>query len=319
MNQGGLRRHSGANAAQAALLLLTMMLLAGGLAWLLGGPLLLLVAVGLVGLSFLGAGRLAPAVILRAYRARPITAAEAPQLAEVVRTLARRADLPRTPELWYLPSDVMNAFAVGLPDRSAIALSDGVLRRLSLREVAAVLAHETSHIAHLDTRLLGFADVTTRVTSRVSQLGLLLAVVTLPMQLMGLARFPLLLVALLLAAPLLSTLAQLALSRTREFDADLRAARLLGDPRPLASALHKMEVWNGSVLQRLRHLLPGGRLPEPSLLRSHPPTHERIERLLNLASPNRPARVPWPATPTPRDLVAREPIRPRWHRTTTWF
>jgi heat shock protein HtpX len=130
---------------------------------------------------------------------------------------------------------------------------------------------------------------------------------------------PWLTVLLLLLAPAVSTLAQLALSRTREYDADLEAAHLLGDPRPLASALRKMERWNDSLKDRLRHLLPGRPLPDPCLLRTHPPTDERVQRLLALAAPPQTSRVPWPTTPPPAELVAERPIRPRMHRNLTWF
>lgn len=317
MNPEALRRHRAVNAAQSFVLIATMAVVAGGVSWLVAGPLALVPALLLVGGAFLGAGRLAPRMILRAYRARPIHPAQAPELHEVVHALARRAELPRTPELFYLPSDVMNAFAVGLPGSAAIVLSDGVLRRLNLRELAGVLAHEISHVRNRDTRLMGFADLATRLTAMVAQLGLALAVITLPLQLLGLVEFPLLLVLLLLVAPTLSTLVQLALSRTREYEADLEAARLLGDPRPLAAALQRMQHFNAG--RPLEQLLPLQPLPEPSLLRSHPPTDERIRRLGELATPEGPPRVPWSASPTPGRLVAREPIRPRWHRASTWF
>ncbi|RMG33662.1 MAG: peptidase M48, partial [Gammaproteobacteria bacterium] len=85
---------------------------------------------------------------------------------------------------------------------------------------------------------------------------------------------------LLIFAPTLSALAQLALSRTREFDADLNAARLTGDPDGLASALAKIEQLQGNWMERI--FLPGRRVPEPSLLRTHPETSERIRRLMEL-------------------------------------
>ena len=117
-------------------------------------------------------------------------------------------------------------------------------------------------------------------------------------------------------APTVSNLLQLALSRAREYDADLDAAQLTGDPAGLASALDKLERYQGRFWEDL--LLPGRRIPDPSLLRSHPPTEERVRRLLAL----RPA-APLPeavrtlrlAMPPHFQVVRR---RPRLHWTGLW-
>jgi len=127
---------------------------------------------------------------------------------------------------------------------------------------------------------MGLADLTSRMTRMMSWLGILLLVVSLPLLLSGQASAPLPLVLLLMASPSLSALLQLGLSRTREFDADMDAARLTGDPMGLIAALRKMEapVWTfwGRVL------LPRRSNDQPSLLRSHPSNEERIQRLASL-------------------------------------
>jgi heat shock protein HtpX len=171
---------------------------------------------------------------MRLYRARPVSAQEAPALWNAVQALTERAGLPRWPELYYLPSQVMNAFAVGTPVNSAIGLTDGLLRHLDLREIVGVLAHEISHVHNNDLRVMGLADLFSRGTSILSLLGQILLLLNLPLILFTQVTVNWWAIALLVFAPNLSALAQLALSRTREFDADLNAARLTGDPEGLA-------------------------------------------------------------------------------------
>jgi heat shock protein HtpX len=224
---------------------------------------------------------LAPAVpkrmILRAYGARPLSRAEFPAGAAMIDALARRAELPGTPALWYVPSRLPNAFALGTPGESAICVSDGLLRLLDGRELAGVLAHEVSHIAHRDLWIMGLADMMARAVSVVSWIGQIVLLLNLPLFLMGAATVPWHVPLILIFAPVVMALLQLALSRSREYDADLGAARLTGDPDGLASALLKLERRAGRVWEEI--LLPGRRSPEPSLLRTHPPTAARVERL----------------------------------------
>ena len=238
------------------------------------------------GLYFANA-RISPALVLRMYRARHLDFEQAPRLYAIVQKLAQRAELDRPPSLHYLPSDVMNAFTVGSQANAVVALSDGLLRRLDLREVSAVLAHEISHIRNNDTRIMSFADLTSRMTNLLSILGQFLLVVNLPLMLTGRVIFNWWAILLLVAAPTVSSLVQLALSRTREYNADLGAAELTGDPEALASALNKMDHFQGGWLRRM--LRPGyQKLPEASMLRTHPPTAERVRRLTGHA--RQPAR-----------------------------
>jgi heat shock protein HtpX len=308
LDPDALRRHKRRNLAQSALLLAGIALILGGCGYLLFGP------SGLLGLG-LGAAlvlllspSLSPAMVLRLYRARPLQPAELPALFEVVARLSQRAGLARPPQLCYVPSAILNAFAVGRREQAVIGLSDGLLRALDLRELSAVLAHEISHIRNDDLWLMGLADLAGRMTRTMALLGLALLVLSLPFWLTGgggLASFAL--VVLLLLAPQLTTLLQLALSRAREFDADLDAAGLTGDPAGLIAALAKLERQQRGLWEQI--LLPGRRLPEPSLLRTHPPTAERIARLQALYArepmhepvlaalglPGRPAAPAWPA------------------------
>jgi heat shock protein HtpX len=185
------------------------------------------------------------------------------------------------PELFYIPSSAPLAFSVGLGKIGAIALSDGLLRLLSWRELVGVIAPEVSLISRNDTRVMGIADVASRLVTSISFTGQLLLVLNLPLYLFGLASFPLFPIVVMMFAPLLMTLLQLALSRSREYEADLSAARLTGDPLGLASALQRMEHFQNLQLRRL--FIPYGRVEVPSVLRTHPGTAKRIERLVDLA------------------------------------
>jgi len=270
--------------------------------------------------TFIASSRISPYLLLRLYRARPLAPEEAPALTEIVVELSRRAGLACVPTLFYVPSRIVNAFSVGTCDSAAIGVTDGLLRNLNLRELAGVLAHEVSHIAKNDVWVMGLADLVTRMTHFFSWIGQLLLFINLPLLVVSEYNFPWLLVFLLIFAPTLSALLQLALSRTREFEADLDAARLTGDPRGLASALQKLEVLSGNFLERI--FLPGRRQPEPSLFRTHPPTEERVKRLLELEEP---AAEPLPAALAreelfgPRITTARDLRVPSWHVTGLWY
>jgi heat shock protein HtpX len=147
-----------------------------------------------------------------------------------------------------------------------------------------VLAHEVAHVMNRDLWLMALADTVSRLTSLLSNLGLALLVLNLPLILAGRTVVPWTTVALLVFAPTAASLLQLALSRAREFDADLDGARLTGDPAGLASALAKLERRQGRFWEEV--ILPGRRMPDPSLLRTHPPSRERVQRLLALYAPS---------------------------------
>lgn len=224
---------------------------------------------------------LPPEWTLRLYSARPLRPTTAPRLTSLINELAARAGLERDPAIYWIPSRTVNAFALGNRGNAAIGITDGLLQLLTFRELAGVLAHEISHIANNDTRLMSLADLITRLTHVMSLLGLVLVAFALPLVMLGLASISLIAILLLIAAPTLSALLQLALSRTREFDADLEAARITGDPKGLATALARIEQNQNGFWRNV--LTPGYRDPEPSLLRTHPDNQERIKRLLEIA------------------------------------
>ncbi len=302
--------HGLLNRLQSALLLAVMAAFMALLGWLLWGPDGVTTLLFTLGIILLLNPAVSPKMVMRLYQARPLSRDELPELFDMVEGLARRAELPAVPRLYYVPSRMVNAFSVGTPDNSAIAVTGGLLDSLTWRQLGNVLAHEISHIRNRDTWVMGIADLFSRMTSFMSVFGQILLFVNLPALMMYGVHISWPAVFLLIFAPNLSALAQLALSRTREYDADLNGARLTGDPEGLAEALARIERAQQHWLKQL--MLPGMHLPEPSLLRTHPATEERIRRLraLQQAEPMQPA-FRWPDLPIRHHLEISDED-PRW-------
>lgn len=211
--------------------------------------------------------------IMRFSRARRLHPSEVPFLFDIVKQLAQRAKLERIPQLYYIPSGTINAFATGQRQDAAIAVTHGILQQLTPREITGVIAHEMSHIMNNDVRFQGLIAVMTRMVRFFSFFGLVTLMLNIDQFLMGQALVSFLILSLLILAPYLSNLLMLAISRTREFDADLEAARLTGDPNGLADALQKLDyyskfsgkaMWQNAI---------------PSWLSTHPALMERVSRL----------------------------------------
>lgn len=281
MNQAIYARHRVRNLLQTAVIMAALFVLLLAMAWLFAGtPGIIMICIIAIPALVIG-GKHAPAMVLRMYSATPLTRGQAPVLAGLVEELAGRAGLTDLPSLYYIPSRAALAFSVGLGRNGAIALSDGMLRLLTLRELVGVIAHEICHIAGHDTRVMGVADLAGRLASAISFAGQLLIIINLPVYLSGghsLPWFPLLLMAV---SPYLMTLLQLALSRSREYEADLAAVSITGDAEGLAAALERIEQNERRMIRRL--FIPKGGIEVPSVLRTHPATAKRISRLLELA------------------------------------
>lgn len=222
-------------------------------------------------------------LVLRMYRARLVTRAEAPELYEVVETLSRRAGLPM-PRVAIIPGEQPNAFATGRNAKHAVvAATEGILRILDRDEIEGVMAHELAHVRHRDMLISSVAA-------------------TLAGAIMVLARFGLffgggdrnrgggaLAILLVVLAPLAAMVVQAAISRSREFAADAGGAEISGKPRALASALQKLEASARRVpLQGnpatahmfIVHPFRGGGIAK--MFSTHPPTEERVARLLEM-------------------------------------
>lgn len=216
--------------------------------------------------------------LLRAlFGAEPLSPAQAPGLCALVVALAERAGLERVPPLLYIPRRELVALSTGWGGDIALAVSDGMLAALSGRELAAVLAHEVSHLRHGDLRILRLAEAAGRLTRFLSLFGVLTVLFYMPVAMFSGQSLPILPVLLLVAAPLASDLLGLDLARTREFAADAGAVELTGDPRGLMAALAHIQRLQGDSWERLM------RLPAwLSLIRTHPTTEQRLTRLAEL-------------------------------------
>jgi heat shock protein HtpX len=281
MNKSKWIRSRTITAVQSLALVVSLAAILGIMGFLLGGRTFAVAAIGAVVLLYILNPVVSPLWIMKMYRARQLGYRDAPQLYQTLKILSERAELARMPVLYYLPNASMSAFTAGTPENAAIALSDALLRRLDGQEISAVLAHEVSHIRHNDIRIMGFANLSGHFIQWLSLFGQFLLFLNFPLLLMGRYTISWTAIMLLIFAPVISAMLQLALSRTREYSADLGAADLTGSPEFLASALAKMEAYQQNYLRRF--LWPGySKAPNSPLMKTHPPTAERIRRLLEI-------------------------------------
>jgi heat shock protein HtpX len=243
-------------------------------------------------------------MVLRMYDARQVDEASAPEYYRLVRDLASRAGLPM-PKVYVLNSEQPNAFATGRnPQNAAVAASTGLLRSLTPDEISGVMAHELAHIEHRDTLTM---TITATLAGAISMLG------NFAFFFSGSRddnRNPFGFIGVILAmivAPLAAMLVQMAISRTREYEADRRGAEISGKPLSLASALAKIsgavhEIHNDSAEQNpaTAHMfiinpLSGERMD--NLFSTHPDTQNRIAALERLAQEMGSVAVP-PVMPT---------------------
>ena len=223
-------------------------------------------------------------MVLKMYRASPLPTSH--PLSQMVEQLARNADLPM-PKVYEIPNDQPNAFATGRnPENSAVAATTGLLSRLSQEEIAAVMAHELAHIKNRDTTIM---VVTATFAGAISMLANF-------MMFFGNRRDNqmgfLALLAMMILAPLAASLIQMAISRSREYEADRVGAEICGNPMWLASALQKIE----GLAQRIdnnraesnpstAHMFiinPLHAHKHDRLFSTHPSTHNRIQALKQL-------------------------------------
>lgn len=274
---------------KTGLLMAAIMALFGVVGGMLGGSQGMLLALLIGGGMNVYAYWFSDKMVLRMYNAQEVDAASAPQVYGIVAELVKNANLPM-PKVYIIDEPQPNAFATGRnPDHAAVAVTTGILQLLSTRELRGVLAHELTHVANRDILT---STITASIAGAISSLGWFMS---------GFGRRdehgggvnPIASILVLILAPIAAMVLQMAISRTREFEADRGGAEISRDPRALADALGKIERYVQGVPMEpaeahpttaqmmIINPLSGGGLR--GLFATHPSTEERIARLLAMA------------------------------------
>ena len=275
------------NLVKTAILLAAMTMLFMLVGYLIGGQagmvIAFIAAAGMNLFSWWNSGNM----VLRMHNAREVDSQSAPQLVHMVEDLAANADLPM-PKVYVLETDQPNAFATGRnPQNAAVAASSGLLDRLSEEEVAAVMAHELAHIKNRDTLTM---TITATLAGAIGMLANFAYFFrggrNSPFGMIGM-------LATMILAPMAAGIVQMAISRTREYEADKDGAEICGNPIWLASALEKIEAYargtlnqqaeNAKATAHLFIINPLNGQTMDNLFSTHPNTQNRIAALHQLA------------------------------------
>jgi heat shock protein HtpX len=279
---------------RTGILMAAMTALVLGLGLLLGGQGGLVIALAIAAGMNLYALWNSDKAVLRQQGARAVDAATAPDLVGMVRDLARRADLPM-PKVYVIDTPQPNAFATGRnPENAAVAVTAGLLRGLSRDEVAGVIAHELAHIRNRDTLLMTITATFAGAISMLANFALFFG---------GNRNNPLGLIgtlAMMILAPLAAALVQMAISRTREYEADRVGAEICGQPLALASALERIAGGAARIAASAHMFIinPLHAHAHDRLFATHPATENRVAALRAMAAdmgqaPTGRARGPW--------------------------
>jgi heat shock protein HtpX len=225
-------------------------------------------------------------IVLKMYGAQPLSESQAPVIYRIVRGLATKAGIPM-PKLYLLPSAAPNAFATGRnPQHAAVAVTEGIVRIMDETELEGVLAHELSHVLNRDILISTVAATIAGAISMLANMAQWGMMFGGSRDEEGRSTNPIALILTIILAPLAAMLIQMAVSRSREFQADASGARLTRNPMGLASALGKLEQ-AGRVVKMdanpaTAHMFIVNPLTGRSLMNlfmTHPPVQERIARL----------------------------------------
>ena len=275
------------NALKTAMLLalLSAILLVGGQA--IAGRQGLYIAFVVMAIMNLASYFFSDKIALMSYRAQPVTETENPEayrrVAPIVRGLAQRMGLPM-PKLWILPEESPNAFATGRnPNHASVAFTAGILRLMNDNELEGVIAHELGHVLHRDILISSVAAMLAGTITFLARMAFWF----------GGSRDndnrganPIAAIAMMILAPLAAALIQMAISRSREYDADAASAKYVGSPYPLIGGLQKLDTWSKRIPMdaspSTAHLFIIKPFSGQFLMRlfsTHPSTEDRIARL----------------------------------------
>lgn len=262
-----------------------MVAIGGGVGGQSGATVMLLIAIGMNFFTYW----FSDTMVLKAYNAREVQRGDSPELYDMVQKLANRANIPM-PRLYVIDSGEPNAFATGRnPDHAAVAVTTGIMRVLNYNELSGVIAHELSHVKHRDILISTIAATFATVISWVAQMAQFAAI-------FGShsdddeGSNPLGSLLTMIVAPIAATLIQMAISRSREYDADKSGGEICGNPNYLAEALQKIEYYAlnmppmAAATPATSHLFivnpfEGVAGTIQKLFSTHPPTTERIAKL----------------------------------------
>ncbi|NMJ41225.1 zinc metalloprotease HtpX [Roseomonas sp. JC162] len=291
---------------RTVVLLAAMTALFGGLGLAIAGQQGMILALLFAGAMNLFAWWNSDRIVLRMQNAQPIGPHDAPRLYQMTAELAQRADLPM-PALYVIHEEQPNAFATGRsPSSAAVAVNTGLLDLMPEREVAGVIAHELAHIRNRDTLIMTVTATVAGAISMLANFGMIFG---------GANRDrnqspfgPIALILMLILAPLAAAVVQMAISRSREYEADRVGAEISGDPLALASALehlegyaHRIQNYGAEANPAAAHMfivnpLSGARMD--NLFSTHPRTENRVAALRQLAAsmgaPAAPSAAPGP-------------------------
>ena len=254
-----------------------------------GMMLALVVALGMNFFSYWFSDKL----VLKMYNAREVDESTAPQFVRMVRELAEKAQLPM-PKVYLIDEAAPNAFATGRnPEHAAVAATTGIIRVLSERELRGVMAHELAHVKHRDILISTVSATMAGAIGMLASFGMMFG----GRGGDGRPANPVVGIMMAILAPMAAGLIQMAISRAREFEADRGGAEISGDPQALASALEKIQrVAQGIPLEAaerhpetaqmmIMNPLTGGGIR--AMFSTHPPTEERVARLMAMAAARR--------------------------------